>query len=82
MGIRVTRSRRAAYGNQSHQIQVRTRWDHSHQVQERSRWVPESPDPGEVQVGTSHQIQVKPRWGPESLGPDEAQVRTRVTRYT
>ena len=43
--------------------------DQSQKIQVKSRWGPESPDPGEAQVGT------------KSIGPDEAQVRTRVTRY-
>ena len=47
-----TRSRRAPYGNQSHQIQVRSRWAHSHKVQ--------------VSAGGNriHQVQVRPRWPP------------------
>ena len=55
-----TRSRRAPYGNQSHKIQVRSRWDHSHKVQVRCRWQQDSPSPGEAQVETIHQIQVRP----------------------
>ena len=47
-----TRSRRAPYVNQRHQIQVRSRWDHSHKVQERS---------GGNRI---HQVQVRPRWQP------------------
>ena len=54
-----TRSRRAPYGNQSHQIQVRFRWDHSHKVKVRCRWQQDLPSPGEAQVATSHHIQVK-----------------------
>ena len=54
-----TRFRRAPYGNQSHQIQVRSRWDHSHKVQLRHRWQQDSTSPGEAQVATSHQIQVR-----------------------
>ena len=53
------RSRRASYGNQSQQIQVRSMWDHSHKVQGRRRWQQDSPSPGEAQVATSHQIQVR-----------------------
>ena len=45
--------------NQSHQIQVRSKWDHSHKVQVRRRWQQDSPSPGEIQVATSHQIQVR-----------------------
>ena len=66
-----TRSRRAPYGNQSHQIQVRSRWDHSHKVQVRRRWQQDSSSPGEAQVATrsrcepgkdqNHQAQVKPK---------------------
>ena len=63
-----TRSRRAPYGNQSHQIQVRSRRDHSHKVQVRRRWQQDSPVTGEAQVE------------PESPGTEEAKVRTRVTR--
>ena len=54
-----TRSRGAPYGNQSNQIQVRSRWDHSHKVQVRRRWQQDSPSPGEAQLATSHQIQVR-----------------------
>ena len=54
-----TRSRRAQYGNQSHQIQVRSRWDHSHKVHLSRRLQQDSPSPGEAQVSTSHQIQVR-----------------------
>ena len=54
-----TRSMRAPYGNQSHQIQVNSSWDHCHKVQERRRWQQDSPSPGETQVATSHQIQVR-----------------------
>ena len=66
-----TRSRRVPYGNQSHQIQVRSRWDHSHMVQGRRRWQQDSPSPGEAQLATRsrcglakdqiHQAQVKPK---------------------
>ena len=75
-----TRSRRAPYGNQSHQIQVRSRWDHSHKVQVRRRWQQDSPNPGEVQVASSLQIQVWTSLGPDSPGPSESQGVTRVTR--
>ena len=54
-----TRSRRAPYVNQSHQIQVRFRWDHSQKVWVRCRWQQDSPRPGDAQVATSHQIQVR-----------------------
>ena len=54
-----TRSRRAPYGNQSHQIQVSSRRDHSHKVQVRHMWPQDSPRPGEAQVDTIHQIQVR-----------------------
>ena len=54
-----TRSRRAPYENQCHQIQVRSRWDHSHKVQVRRRWQEDSPSPGEAQVETIDQIQVR-----------------------
>ena len=54
-----TSYRRAPYGNQSHQTQVRKRWDHSHKVQMRRRWKQDSPSPGEAQVATTHQIQVR-----------------------
>ena len=47
-----TRARRAPYVNQSHQIQVRSRWDHSHKVQVR-RW-----------CNRIHQAQVRPRGRP------------------
>ena len=47
------------YGNQSQQIQVRSRWDHSHKVQVRRRWQQDSPSPVEAQVATSHQILVR-----------------------
>ena len=50
---------RAPYENQSHQIQVRSRWDHSHKVHVRRRWQQDSPSPSEAQVATSHQIQVR-----------------------
>ena len=75
-----TRSRRAPYGNQSHQIQVRSRWDHSHKVQVRRRWQQDSPNPGEAQVASSLQIQVRTSLGPDSPGPSESQGVTRVTR--
>ena len=55
-----TRSRRAPYGNHSHQIQVMSRWDHSHKVQVRHRWQQDSPSPSEAQVATGHQIQSGP----------------------
>ena len=54
-----TRSRRAPYGNQSLQIQVRFWWDQSHKFQGGRRWQQYSPSPGEAQVATSHQIQVR-----------------------
>ena len=54
-----TRYRRAPFGNQSHQIQVNSRWDHSHKVQLRRRWPQDLPRPGEAQVDTIHQIQVR-----------------------
>ena len=46
-----TSYRRAPYGNQDHQIQVRSRWEHSHKVQVKHRLKPDSPSPGEAQVG-------------------------------
>ena len=68
--------------------------DHGQQGQVRPRWGPESPNPGEDQVGTTvtrsrvvsgadqnHQVQVRCRWQPHSPGPGEALVGTRVTRY-
>ena len=68
--------------------------DHGQQGQVRPRWGPESPNPGEAQVGTTvtrsrvvsgadqnHQVQVRCRWQPHSPGPGEALVGTRVTRY-
>ena len=54
-----TRSRRAQYGNQSHQIHVRSRWEHSHKVQVMRNWQQDSPSPGEAQVATSHHIHVR-----------------------
>ena len=55
---------------------------------------PESPNPGEEQVGTTvtrcrvvsgadqnHQVQVLCRWQPHPPGTVEALVGTRVTRY-
>ena len=54
-----TRSRRAPYGNQRHQIEVRSTWDHIYKVQVRLYWHQGSPRPGEAQVATSHQIQVR-----------------------
>ena len=66
-----TMYRRVPYGNQSHQIQVRSNWDHSHKVQVRHRWQQDSPSPGEAQLSTRsrcgpakdqiHQAQVKPK---------------------
>ena len=53
--------RRAPYGNQSHQIQVWSRWVHSHKVQVTHRWYQDSPSTGEAQVATRHQIQVRNR---------------------
>ena len=75
-----TRSKRAPYGNQSHQIQVRSRCDQSHKVQVRRRWQQDSPNPGEAQVASSLQIQVRTSLGPDSPGPSESQGVTRVTR--
>ena len=63
-----TRTRRAPYGNQSHQIHVRPDGDDRNLVQESPIWEPEPPDPGEVQVG------------PQSQGPGEAQVATGFTK--
>ena len=67
--------------------------DQSHQFQVKSRWGPESPNPGEAQVGTTvtrssvvsrahqkHQVQVRCRCQPHSPGPGGALVGTRVTR--
>ena len=62
-----TRSKRAPYGNQSHQIQVRSRWDHSHKVQVR-RW-----------CNRIHQVQVGPG-GDQSPDPNVEQLRTTFTR--
>ena len=47
-----TRSRRAPYGKESHQIQVRSRWDHSHHVQVRTRYIREYPGPNDAQLRT------------------------------
>ena len=68
--------------------------DDSQQGQVRPRWGPESPNPGEAQVGNTvtssgvvsgadqnHQVQVRCRWKPHSPGPGEALVGTRDTRY-
>ena len=68
--------------------------DHGEQDKVRTRWGPESPNPGEDQVGTrvtrsrvvsgadqNHKVQVRCRWQPHSPGPGEALVGTRVTRY-
>ena len=68
--------------------------DQSHQFQVKSRWGPESPNPGEAQVGTTvtrsrvvsgadhnHQVLVRCSRQPQSPGPGEAQVRTRFSRY-
>ena len=68
--------------------------DHGQQGQVRPRRGPESPNPGEAQVGTTvtrsrvvsgadqnHQVQVWCRWQPNSTGPGKALVGTRVTRY-
>ena len=62
--------------------------------QVRPRRGPESPNPGEAQVGTTvtrsrvvsvedqnHQVQVRCRWQAHSPGPGEALVGTRVMRY-
>ena len=49
-----TRSTRAPYGNQSHQIQVRSRWDHSYKDQVRRTGQQDLSSPGEAQVATSH----------------------------
>ena len=82
-----TRSRRDPYGNQSHQIQVSSRWDHSHKVQVRRRWQQDSPSPGVPQVKTrvirsgwmsvseqGNHILMLPRWVLETPGLGEAQV--------
>ena len=68
--------------------------DHGQQGQVRPRWGPESPNPGESQVGTTvtrsrvvsgadqnHHVQVRCRWQPHTTGTGEALVGTRVTRY-
>ena len=68
--------------------------DHGQQGQVRPTWGPESPNPGEYQVGTrvtrsrvvsgadqNHKVQVRCRWQPHSPGPCEALVGSRVTRY-
>ena len=47
-----TRTRRAPYGNESHEIQVSSRWDHSHQVEVRPRYIREYPGPNDAQVRT------------------------------
>ena len=68
--------------------------DHGQKGQVKPRWGPESPNPGEAQVGTTvtlssvvsgadqnHQVQVRCRWQPHSPGSGEALVVTRVTSY-
>ena len=68
--------------------------DHGQQGQVKPRWRLESPNPGEVQVGTTvtrsrvvlgvdqnHQVQVRCRWQTQSPGLGEALVGTSVTRY-
>ena len=49
-------------------FQVRPVGAHKNQVQESRIWEPETPDPGEVQVG------------PQSQGPGEALVATGFTK--
>ena len=68
--------------------------DHDQQGQVRPRWGPESPNPGEAEVGTTvtrsrvvsgadqnDQVHLRCRWQPHSPGPGESLVGTRVTRY-
>ena len=87
-----TRSRRAPYGNQSHQIQVWSRCGHSHKVQVRCRWQQDSPSPGEAQLETRsrcgpakdqiHQAQVKPKWCSLSPGKGEAQRGNQSNQFS
>ena len=68
--------------------------DHGKQGQVKPGLGPESPNPGEAQVGTTvtrsrvvsgadqnHQVLVRSRWQPHTPGPGESLVGTRVTRY-
>ena len=61
-----TRFRRAPYGNQSHQIQVRSRWDHSHKVQIEAWWGDHSHlDHLRPMCGAQLHVHVRHRWGTE-----------------